>query len=265
MEILKDIEKKILNINIYDKNVNSGSQDPLNNVNMQKLDAIRKQINDYFKYKDDEKNIILQKKLKYDEDYRFARELNDNNYKIFLEKKAELHNIFKETKTLASLYEYLNYKYIDAKKVPDIYTYEYIKLNQHIIATQSNTSNIAINTDICAKGKILDPITKKCVKDPVKKVKEKKDVDVVKDKVVKDKVVKDKVVKDKVVKDKVVKDKVVKDKVVKDKVVKDKVVKDKVVKDKVVKDKVVKDKVVKDKVVKDKVVKDKKDKVVKDK
>ena len=62
MEILKDIEKNILNINIYEKN-----KDPLNNANMQKLDTIKKQINEYFKYKDNENNIILQKKLKYDE------------------------------------------------------------------------------------------------------------------------------------------------------------------------------------------------------
>ena len=171
MEILKDIEKNILNINIYEKN-----KDPLNNANMQKLDAIKKQINEYFKYKDNEKNIILQKKLKYDEDYKFLREINNNNYNLFLEKKAELYNIFKRTKTHATLYEYLEYKYTDAKKVPDIYTYEYINLNESAIIPPSNS---AVNANVCPTGKILNKKTKKCVKDP--RDKEKKVVD--KDKV----------------------------------------------------------------------------------
>lgn len=93
MEILKDIEKNILNINIYEKN-----KDPLNNANIQKLDAIKKRINDYFKYKDNENNIILQKKLKYDEDYKFAREINNNNYKLFLEKRRNYIIFLKELK-----------------------------------------------------------------------------------------------------------------------------------------------------------------------
>ena len=171
MEILKDIEKNILNINIYEKN-----KDPLNNANMQKLDTIKKQINEYFKYKDNEKNIILQKKLKYDEDYKFAREINNNNYNLFLEKKGELYNIFKSTKTQATLYDYLEYKYTDAKEVPDIYTYEYINLNERAIIPSVN---------VCPSGKILNKKTKKCVKDPQDK--EKKVVDKDKEKKVVDK------------------------------------------------------------------------------
>ena len=171
MEILKDIEKNILNINIYEKN-----KDPLNNANMQKLDTIKKQINEYFKYKDNEKNIILQKKLKYDEDYKFAREINNNNYNLFLEKKGELYNIFKSTKTQATLYDYLEYKYTDAKEVPDIYTYEYINLNERAIIPSVN---------VCPSGKILNKKTKKCVKDPLDK--EKKVVDKDKEKKVVDK------------------------------------------------------------------------------
>ena len=189
MEILKDIEKNILNINIYEKN-----KDPLNNANIQKLDAIKKRINDYFKYKDNENNIILQKKLKYDEDYKFAREINNNNYKLFLEKKTELYNIFKRTKTLATLYEYLECKYSDAKEVKDIYTYEYINLNERAIIPPSNST-----VNVCPVNKILNKKTKKCVKDPQDK-KDKKVVDKDKKVVDKDKKVvnKDKKVVDKV-------------------------------------------------------------------
>ena len=170
MDILKDIEKNILNINIYDKNIYKKNNDPLNNANIQKLDAIKKQISDYFKYKDNEKNIILQKKLKYDEDYKFVREINNNNYNLFLEKKKGLYNIYKETKTLASLYEYLNCKFTDAKEVPDIYTYEYINLNERAVIPPPNK---AVDTNVCPEGKIFNQKTKKCVKvkDTTKKVK----------------------------------------------------------------------------------------------
>ena len=180
MEILKDIEKNILNINIFDKNIYNKNNDPLNNANMQKLDAIKKQINEYFKNKDNEKNIILQKKLKYDDDYKFARELNNNNYNLFLEKKKNLYNIFKETKTLSTLYDYLECKYTETNKVPDIYTYEYINLNERSVIPSSN-NKVDTNADVCPTGKILNKKTKKCTKDPVDKDKVKKVVD--KDKV----------------------------------------------------------------------------------
>ena len=187
MDILKDIEKNILNINIYDKNIYSKNKDVFNNTNMLKLDVIKKQIDDYFKYKVDENNIITQKKLKYEEKYKSARELNNYNYTAYLDKKRELHNIFKETKTLDTLYEYLKYKNADYKNIPDIYTYEHINLNERVVIPHISSN---INTNVCPSGKILNPKTKKCVKDPADKVK----VDKVKvDKVKVDKVKVDKV------------------------------------------------------------------------
>ena len=167
MDILKDIEKNILNINIYEKNIYSDKKDVLNKSNILKLDIIKKQIDDYFKHKVDENNIITQKKLKYDEKYKNARELNNYNYTTYLDKKNELHNIFKETKTLDSLYEYLKYKHTDYKNIPDIYTYEYINLEEQVVLPHNND----INTNVCPSGKILNPKTKKCVKDPANKVK----------------------------------------------------------------------------------------------
>ena len=204
MDILKDIEKNILNINIYDKNIYSKNKDVFNNTNMLKLDIIKKQIDDYFKYKVDENNIITQKKLKYEENYKNARELNNYNYTAYLDKKNELHNIFKETKTLDSLYEYLKYKNTDYKNIPDIYTYEYINLEERKVIPPISSN---VNTNVCPSGKILNPKTKKCVKDPVDKVKTK--VDKVKvDKAKVDKVKVDKAKVDKVKVDKVKVDKV---------------------------------------------------------
>jgi hypothetical protein len=153
MEILQDIEKNILNINMYDKTADST-----------KLNLIKKQISDYFKYKSDEMDIIMRKKGIYDEKYKNVRELNNATYELFLVKKEELYNIYRESKSLASLYDYLNYKYPDYKgypdykTVPEIYTYDHINLEERVVIP-SNKDNK------CPPGKVLNPKTKKCVKE----------------------------------------------------------------------------------------------------
>jgi len=153
MEILQDIEKNILNINMYDKTADST-----------KLNLIKKQISDYFKYKSDEMDIIMRKKGVYDEKYKNVRELNNATYELFLVKKEELYNIYRESKSLASLYDYLNYKYPlksgypDYKTVPEIYTYDHINLEERVVIP-SNKDNK------CPPGKVLNPKTKKCVKE----------------------------------------------------------------------------------------------------
>ena len=176
MDILKDIEKNFLKINIYDKKADSA-----------KLNIIKKQISDYFKFKNEQSDIIMLKKQKYDDDYKKAREINNYNYELFREKKGELQNIFKETKTLGSLYEYLNYKNTDYAEIPDIYTYEHINLMEN---EERNKQIAAVPVPskkgiVCPEGKILNPKTNRCVKDPaVKKVKPaKKEADKVDDKV----------------------------------------------------------------------------------
>ena len=170
MDILKDIEKNILNINMYEKGANA--KDPLNanNSNVLKLNAIKKLVSDYFKYKNDANDIIAQKKMKYEELYKNARENNNANYDFFLEKKEDLHNILRETKTLSALYDYLECKIADYKEVPDIYTSEYISLEERVVKP-SNAVNAAANP--CPAGKVLNPKTKKCVN--AKKVKAKAD------------------------------------------------------------------------------------------
>jgi hypothetical protein len=170
MDILKDIEKNILNINMNEKGANA--KDPLNanNSNVLKLNTIKKRISDYFEYKNNTNNIIAQKKMKYQEMYNNVRENNNTNYDFFLEKKEDLCNILKETKTLSALYDYLNYKIIGYKEVPDIYTSEYISLEERVVKP-SNAANAAANP--CPAGKVLNPKTKKCVN--AKKVKAKAD------------------------------------------------------------------------------------------
>ena len=175
MDILKDIEKSLLAINMYDK-----SAEPA------KLSKIKKLVGDYFKHKGDESNVVSQKIAKYDEQFKKVRERNDYEYDLFLEKKDELRSIFKETKTLSSLYDYLNYKYTnDHQSIPDIYTYEYFDLNDRIVvpkapkkdgketkapkapavpkAAKAKAAKATKELKDCPEGKVRNPITKRCV------------------------------------------------------------------------------------------------------
>ena len=175
MDILKDIEKSLLAINMYDK-----SAEPA------KLSKIKKLVGDYFKHKGDESNVVSQKIAKYDEQFKKVRERNDYEYDLFLEKKDELRSIFKETKTLLSLYDYLNYKYTnDHQSIPDIYTYEYFDLNDRIVvpkapkkddketkapkapkapaAPKAKAAKATKELKDCPEGKVRNPITKRCV------------------------------------------------------------------------------------------------------
>ena len=164
MEILKDIEKNILSINMYSKDTEAA-----------KLNLIKKQIADYLKYKSDEDNVITQKIMKYDELYKNPRERNAYEYELFLEKKEELYNIYRDSKALGALYDYLNYKYENGGSesgsgVPDIYTYAHINLNERAKVVKEDNK-----TNVCPEGKMLNPKTKRCVKDPsYKKPKEPK-------------------------------------------------------------------------------------------
>ena len=122
MDILKNIEKNILNINMYDKTAEPA-----------KLSKIKKLVGDYFKYKEDERIAVSQKIMKYDEQFKNVRERNNVEYELFLEKKGELYDIYKKNKALSSLYDYLNYKYTNSHQdTPDIYTYEYFNFNERI-------------------------------------------------------------------------------------------------------------------------------------
>jgi hypothetical protein len=176
MDILKDIEKSLLAINMYDK-----SAEPA------KLSKIKKLVGDYFKHKGDESIVVSQKIAKYDEQFKKVRERNDYEYDLFLEKKDELRSIFKETKTLSSLYDYLNYKYTnDHQSIPDIYTYEYFDLNDRIVVPKASKAKEPKKDDKetkapkapavpkakapkelkeCPEGKVRNPITKRCIKD----------------------------------------------------------------------------------------------------
>jgi hypothetical protein len=175
MDILKDIEKSILSINMYDKT-----------AELAKMGKIKKLVGEYFKHKEDEGNVVSQKMMKYDEQFKKVRERNDYEYELFLEEKDRLRSIFKETKSLSSLYDYLNYKYTNQhQSIPDIYTYQYFDFNERIVAPKEPKAKEpkakepkakepkakepkakepkAKELKECPEGKVRNPITKRCV------------------------------------------------------------------------------------------------------
>jgi hypothetical protein len=183
MDILKDIEKSILSINMYDKT-----------AELAKMGKIKKLVGEYFKHKEDEGNVVSQKMMKYDEQFKKVRERNDYEYELFLEEKDRLRSIFKETKSLSSLYDYLNYKYTNQhQSIPDIYTYEYFDFNERIVVPKEPKAAKAKEQKVpkeakeqkakepkvpkepkaakakelkdCPEGKVRNPITKRCVND----------------------------------------------------------------------------------------------------
>ena len=171
MDILKDIEKNLLNIDIYNKNADNA-----------KLNIIKKQISEYFNSKNEENNIIMEKKMKYEDKFKRPRELNNANYEQFLEKKMYLKNIYKETKSLSALNDYLNCKLENYANIPEIYTYEYLNITEQKkrVATQPEKDKKVVPNEPkvkpkvkpdepkvkpkeCPEGQILNPTTNRCV------------------------------------------------------------------------------------------------------
>ena len=120
MDILRNIEKKILNI----ANNNTNSTSEINNL--------KKDIKQYLDFFDKREELKREKKNIYDELYdnkRKAYQISYENY--LLEKKELMKDVIKE-RTKGAIRKYLEYKYEDEEalaNIPNIYTYENIRLN----------------------------------------------------------------------------------------------------------------------------------------
>ena len=172
---VKNIEKSILSINMYDKTAEPA-----------KLSKIKKLVGDYFKYKEDERIAVSQKIMKYDEQFKNVRERNNVEYELFLEKKRELYDIYKKNKALSSLYDYLNYKYTNSHQdTPDIYTYEYFNFNERVAVPKKPKAADEVPKKKpkvpkepkepkakapkvlkdCPEGQVRNPKTNRCIKE----------------------------------------------------------------------------------------------------
>lgn len=119
MDILRNIEKKILNI----ANNNTNSTSEINNL--------KKDIKLYLDIFDKREEIKREKKGIYDELYDNKRKAYRISYENYLSDKKELMKDIIKEKTKGAIRKYLECKYEDEEAVaniPDIYTYENIRL-----------------------------------------------------------------------------------------------------------------------------------------
>jgi len=116
MDILRNIEKKILNI----ANNNSNSVSEINNL--------KKDIKMYLDIFDKRNELNKQKKDIYDELYENKRKAHRISYENYLSDKKDLMKDVVQDKTKGAIRKYLECKY-EAEDIPDIYTYENISLN----------------------------------------------------------------------------------------------------------------------------------------
>src|SRR6056300_99404 len=114
MEILRNIEKNIINISNNDK------------YDVNDTILLKNNIKEYFTYINDKENTINEKKMKYNERYENPRIKQELEYYKYLNDKRELLNIFEEEKTKMALYNYLNLK---RPKYNDINLYSYENIN----------------------------------------------------------------------------------------------------------------------------------------
>ena len=119
MDILRNIEKKILNI--ANNNTNNASE----------INNLKKDIKLYLDIFDKREEIKREKKGIYDELYDNKRKAYRISYENYLSDKKELMKDIVKEKTKGAIRKYLECKYEDeeaAANIPNIYTYENIRL-----------------------------------------------------------------------------------------------------------------------------------------
>jgi hypothetical protein len=122
MDILRNIEKKILNI--ANNNTNNASE----------INNLKKDIKLYLDIFDKREELKREKKSIYEQLYDNKRKAYRISYENYLSDKKELMKDIVKEKTKGAIRKYLECKYEDEEAVfniPDIYTYENIRLSNN--------------------------------------------------------------------------------------------------------------------------------------
>ena len=150
--------------------------------NKKPINDIEKAIKTFFDIKKINSNIENQQQNKYISMFENERIKNNIEYDIYLQKLSEYKDLWKKTKSQAVLHDML--KLLRPKNdVPDIYTYSVININEPKERPKLPKEQIkpVIKPKIvkkekeCPPGKVLNPLTGRCVAikepKPVKKAK----------------------------------------------------------------------------------------------
>uniref|UniRef100_A0A6C0J2L5 Uncharacterized protein n=1 Tax=viral metagenome TaxID=1070528 RepID=A0A6C0J2L5_9ZZZZ len=131
--------------------------------------------------------INMYKKELYKTKYENPRNENQMKYDIYLKERNELVNKWKQDiNSRAKLLDILNFKRPELEEVEDIYSYQNIDLNADKKATlviekdkikdvlpvkTTKSSNVKeVKSKECPPGKILNPVTNRCITDKTKKI-----------------------------------------------------------------------------------------------
>jgi hypothetical protein len=136
---------------------------------------------------DDIDNANMYKKELYKKNYEIPRNENKMKYELYLKERAELVKILENDKnSQAKLLNVLNFKRPELAEIEDIYSYQNIKLNSDKVVknTDKVIKDVKIGKDIivekpkkaikekeCPQGKVLNPLTGRCITEKaVKKI-----------------------------------------------------------------------------------------------
>jgi len=131
--------------------------------------------------------INMYKKELYKTKYENPRNENQMKYDIYLKERNELVNKWKQDiNSRAKLLDILNFKRPELEEVEDIYSYQNIDLNADKKVTlvieknkikdvlpvkTTKSSNVKeVKSKECPPGKILNPVTNRCITDKTKKI-----------------------------------------------------------------------------------------------
>ena len=133
------------------------------------------------KFKEQNKNkaeTLNELKNDYFENYEIKRETQNYDYDLFLNEKYQLWKEYEKSKSKDVLYKLLNMNF-EYKSIPELYTYDVPKTklgtgdkkpleeNQKIVNQPKNVKKE------CPPGKVLNPVTNRCVQDKSKKTTDK--------------------------------------------------------------------------------------------
>ena len=159
MEILRIIEKNIINITNANNDINT--------------DMLKKNIKSYFEKIADKENVNNMKRDKYYEKIENKRVEQNINYDSYLREKTKLMETFKNDKTKTSLHNYLKLK---PPKYDNLTLYSYLDIKikeDKPVAKQENKPDVkkldkctpAKKTECEKKGKKCNPDSGRCVKE----------------------------------------------------------------------------------------------------
>jgi len=141
-------------------------------------EKIMKLIDEYKQQKQQSEDIIEQQKNIYVSLFQNPRLENDIKYNSYLAERSALYENWKKNGDKASLIEVLKISKPIMQNIPDIYTYTMVNPYQKE-RKPSNERKLKpqlkpLKTKDCPEGKILNPITNRCVNAPKETKKKRK-------------------------------------------------------------------------------------------